>query len=124
MFESRDEAPYGAESSECNWAVLAHLSTLVGYFIPFANVVCPLAVMLTKGRDSEFIEEHAREALNFQISLLVYALVGGILVFVVIGIFVLIGVAILDLVGVIMAAVAASKGRPYEYPLTFRLVKG
>jgi uncharacterized Tic20 family protein len=38
-----------------NWAVIAHLSSVAGLIIPFGNVVGPLVVMLTKGKDSDIV---------------------------------------------------------------------
>ena len=83
-----------------NIAVLGHLSAFAGYFIPFGNVAGPLIVWLMKREDSSFIDFHGKEALNFQISMTIYAIVSIILVLVVIGILLLIGLVLLELIAV------------------------
>jgi uncharacterized Tic20 family protein len=105
-----------------NWAVIAHLSSVAGLIIPFGNVVGPLVVMLTKGKDSDIVGDQAREALNFQISMTIAFLVSMVLMFVLIGFLLMPLIGIADLVFVIIAAVSASKGERYRYPLTLRLI--
>jgi len=63
------------------------------------------------------------EAINFQISMTLYAVIAGILVLIVIGIFLLIGIGILDIVLVIIAAVKANAGEKFRYPLTIRFIR-
>lgn len=83
----------------------------------------PLVVWLVKRDDHPFIEMHAKEALNFNLSVLVYTVVGGVLVFVLIGIPLLIAIGVAWLVLTSIAAVRASNGEPYRYPLSIRLVR-
>ncbi len=110
-------------AEETNWGMFAHLSALLGFLIPFGNVIGPLLIWLTKGKESEHIADQAKESLNFQITVAIAFLVSFVLAFVVIG-FLLMGlVAIADLILVIIAAVAASKGETYRYPFAVRLVK-
>jgi uncharacterized Tic20 family protein len=114
-------APYPSTSEERTWALVAHIGALVSAWIAM-GFVCPLVVMLTKGNDSAFVRRHAVESLNFQISLLIYALAGVILIFAVVGIFLLIALGIFALVVIIQATMAASNGQEYRYPLCIRLV--
>ena len=75
-----------------------------------------------KRDESAFIEAHALESLNFQISMTVYLMVGGLLTYVLVG-FLLIGFLIIfEVVMVIRAALRASRGELFEYPLAFRLI--
>ena len=60
-----------------NVAALVHLSTFSKYFFPFGNFLGPL-ILWTVNKDKPFINEHGRQALNFQLSILMYALVVGI----------------------------------------------
>ncbi|MGE5893443.1 MAG: DUF4870 domain-containing protein, partial [bacterium] len=53
------------EQQEKNWAMFCHLGTLLGYIIPFANLIVPLVIWQTKKNDSPFIALHGKEALNF-----------------------------------------------------------
>lgn len=112
-----------ANSEESNWGMFAHLSALIGFVIPFGNVIAPLVIWLTKGKESVYIAAQAKEALNFQITLLIAFLVCFILSFVLIGLFLMVLVGIAGLVLVILATIAASKGQMYRYPFSLRLVK-
>ena len=100
----------------------AHVSTFAGYVVPFGNVIAPLVIWQIKKDDSAFVAEHAKEALNFQISMTIYMLVCIPLVFVIIGIFLMIALAIADLILVIMAAIKANEGGAYRYPFCLRLI--
>ncbi len=106
------------------WNVLCHASALAGFFVPWAgHILGPLIVWLAKRGDSAEIDEHGKESLNFQISMLIYNLIAGILCLVLIG-FVILGILhILNLVLVIVASIQASEGKLYRYPITIRLMK-
>ncbi|MGH3370119.1 MAG: DUF4870 domain-containing protein [Nocardioidaceae bacterium] len=113
--------PPGPTSEERNWALVAHVGTLVAAWFAM-GFLCPLVIMLVKGGDSPFVRRHAVESLNFQISLLIYLVVSAILVFLVIGIVLLVALGIFALVVIVLATVAASNGQDYRYPLTIRFV--
>ena len=97
--------------------IFSHLSLLFG-----VGFLLPLIVYLVKKQDSPVAAEHAREALNFHISVYLYGIVAAVLCLFLIGIPILIGIGIGSLVCSILASVAASEGRLYRYPLTIRLV--
>lgn len=109
-------------SGDSNFAVIAHLGTLIN-LISGLGFIVPLVIMLTKGRDSQFVRANAVESLNFQISLIIYALVSAVLALVFIGFVLLLVVAILAFILPIVAAVKTSNGEAYRYPITLRLVK-
>ncbi len=105
------------------WCVVCHLSALAGFLVPvLGHIGGPLIVWLIKRGDSAEIDQHGKEALNFQISMLIYNVIAGILCFVLIGFFLLAILHLLNVVFVIIAAMRASEGRMYRYPLTLRLV--
>ena len=107
-----------------NMAMLCHLAGFLGYVgIPFSSIIGPLLVWLLKREVSEFIDSHGKESLNFQISVLIYAIMSGILIFVVIGIPMLIVVVVFSVVVMIKAAIRASNGQEYRYPLAIRIIK-
>ena len=82
-----------------------------------------LLLYLIKKDESPYVRHHAAEALNFQLSVIIYAIVSMILILVLIGILLILAVAIGALVFTIIAAIAASNGEEYRYPLTIRFVK-
>lgn len=105
------------------WCVACHLSALAGFVVPaFGHVLGPLIVWLTKRGESSEIDAHGKEALNFQISMLIYNLVAGVLCLLLIGFALLAVLHILNVVFVILAAIKASEGQMYRYPLTIRLI--
>ena len=113
-----------SSSNVRTWTVLCHATALAGFFVPWAgHILGPLIVWLAKHGDSPEIDVHGKESLNFQISMLIYSLIAGVLCLVLIG-FVLLGILhILNLVLVIIASIQASEGKLYRYPISIRLIK-
>jgi uncharacterized protein len=95
--------------------ILAHI---LGFFTSFIG---PLIIYLAVA-DAK-TKEYSKEALNWQISLLIYIIVSGILAMVLIGFLLLGALGIMNIIFCILAAVKASQGEVYKYPLTIRLVK-
>ncbi len=109
-------------SEERTWALFAHLSALVGFVIPFGNLLGPLIVWQVKKNEMPFVDEQGKEALNFQITVTLAAIVCFILMFVLIGIFLMFIVGIAALVLTIIAAIKANSGEHYEYPINWRII--
>jgi uncharacterized Tic20 family protein len=112
----------GLSKDEKNWAMAAHLSSLTS-FIGIPWFLGPLIIYFVKKDDSTFVGDHAKEALNFGISVFIYSFVCLALVFVF-----FIGVALLGVLVVaavvlnVMAGIKASEGKTYKYPFTIRLI--
>ena len=106
------------------WGALCHASALLGVFplIGVGHLVGPLILWLIKRNDHPFIDDQGKESLNFQISVLIYSVLVTPLACVLLGIPVL-ALIIADWVLVITAAIKASNGEAYRYPLTIRLIK-
>jgi uncharacterized Tic20 family protein len=105
------------------WCVLCHASALLGLFFHFlGHLLGPLIVWLLKRRDAPEIDAYGKESLNFQLSMLIYDAIAGILCIVLIGIPILIALWVLNTVLVIIASVKASEGKFYRYPFTIRLI--
>jgi uncharacterized Tic20 family protein len=115
-------APAASQAEERNWAMAAHLSAFSGVLIPFGSILAPLVIWLVKKDTMPFVAEHAREALNFNITVALIGLVCALLTFVLIGFLLLPALLIAWVVLTVMAGVAASKGERYRYPFTLRLV--
>ena len=106
------------------WTVLCHATALAGFFVPWAgHILGPLIVWLAKRSDSPEIDEYGKESLNFQISMLIYNVIAGVLCLVLVGFIILVILHILNLVLVIVASIQASEGKFYRYPMTIRLIK-
>jgi len=146
-FEERqyNEAPGNSH------AVLIHLSALINYLgVPFGSILGPLITWLIWRDDDEFVDRHGKEALNFNLSMLIYKIL-----LVVIGLFLFLSpllaalstdfenplslflgipglwilltgyglLAIFRLVAIIVAAVKAGAGEDFHYPLSIRFIK-
>lgn len=120
-YVDRGALPAAPSKESRNWALFAHLSAFVAAWVALA-FLGPLVVWLVKRHEDAFVEEHAREALNFNITVLILVAIGIPLAFVGIGILLLIVVGIAWIVLTIRAAIAASNGDTYRYPLTIRFV--
>ncbi|MBA2508398.1 MAG: DUF4870 domain-containing protein [Nocardioidaceae bacterium] len=108
-----------------------HLGSFVAAWLAL-GLLAPLLVMLTKGNESSYVRRHAVESLNFQLSWLIYTVLGGITAFLLaivtlgLGLIVIVPLIAVFLltyaVLVIVGGVKASQGAEFRYPLTIRLV--
>jgi uncharacterized Tic20 family protein len=108
---------------ERTWGMVAHLSALAFFILPFGNIIGPFVVWLVKRDHSAFVAMHAKEALNFNITILIGALVCCVLLAFSIGILFGAVLGVFWLVLTIIAALKANEGLAYRYPFTVRLVK-
>ena len=104
------------------WAMLSHLLSFVAAYL-FLGFVAPLIVLLVFGPRSAFVRANAVESLNFNLSWLLYGIIGVILALVLIGFVILIVLGIAYVVLVIIASVKANNGEVYRYPVTIRFVR-
>jgi len=134
-------------ASERQWALAAHLTALLlalltSWMVGVAGALGALAVWLLKRDDSPFVAGHALEALNFNLSMLIYAclavaigiaLVGitvltlglGLLLTIPAGLMLLLAMAAIAVLWLVCSLVAMAKawdGQPYRYPFSIRLI--
>lgn len=128
MGEATDQKPSSdrhvdpdATPDRRTYALFTHLSLLLVHF--GVMVIPPLVLWLIKRKESHFIDDHGREAVNFHISLLIYALASTLLVPVCgIGIVGWVATYLLGIVGMILGAAAANRGEYFRYPATIRFL--
>jgi uncharacterized Tic20 family protein len=122
--ETTPPPPASSSSADLRtWNVLCHASALLGFFFPWAgHILAPLIVWLVKRGDSPEIDAHGKESVNFQLSMLIYSVISGILCLVLIGFVLLAILHVLNVVFVIIASIRASEGNFYRYPLTIRFL--
>ena len=104
----------GVSSDDRTYALLLHLSSFV------APVLGPLVMWLIKRNESDFIDHHGQEAMNFALTMLIAVIVSVVLIFVLVGILLLFALSIAGLVMPILAAIAAQRGEHYRYPAVIR----
>jgi hypothetical protein len=105
------------------WGMLAHISSLAGFIIPFGNIIGPLVIWLMKKDQHPFVNDQGKESLNFQITVSIVAVIAALTICIGIGIFLLPIVGIAAAVMAIIAGIKANEGIPYRYPVTLRLIK-
>jgi uncharacterized Tic20 family protein len=111
------------EKAARNWAMACHLAGLSAYIgVPFGHIFGPLLVWLIKKDEIPLVKDQGREALNFGITLTIFYVVCGLLVFVLIGLVPLLLLPVLHLVLGIVGAVRASEGEMYRYPFNIRFI--
>ena len=131
-----DEHPmqaHGVEEWERTYAQWQHLGALIACIVAAASAgigfwlppLVAIIMWLSKRERSRFIDDHGREALNFQITLVIYGAIAGVLGFITCGVGWFIGVPLIFVLGAVglgLGASAASRGRYYRYPACLRLV--
>lgn len=123
--EARDHplnAP-GVQEWERTYSMFLHLSLLLSHFaIP--PVIAALVLWLMKREQSQFVDDHGKEAINFQLSMLCYAGAATVVGFLTcsVGWLFFIPIYALGLIGLILGAIAANKGRYFRYPACIRFI--
>jgi uncharacterized Tic20 family protein len=102
---------------ECTMAMLGHILGIVLGFIG------PLIIWLIKKDQSKFVDDQGKEALNFQLTILIAMAVSGALICVFIGIVLFVAVWIADIVFCIIGGLKANSGVAYRYPMNIRMIK-
>ena len=115
------EQPIGRDHTHETLCHLLGLAWLTG--IPFGNVLGPLIIWLWKKDVNPAVDLHGKEAVNFQISMSIYAIIAVLTMFILIGFVLIAAVIIADLVLIIIASLHASRGEFYRYPFTIRFIK-
>ncbi len=109
---------------ERSYAMWVHLSAFLGYLIGPLGVIMPV-ILWTSRRGSLFIDDHGREAVNYNISIWIYTMIAGLLVMAAgLGCLLLPAIVIFDIIVKILAATRATAGMYYRYPITIRFIGG
>lgn len=103
-------------SEEKTMAILSHILCVVAGFL------APLIIYLVK-KDSPYVQAHAKESLNFQLTMLIAWVISFILIFIIIGAFLMFLLGIANLVLVVIATIRASENKMYRYPFSIKFVK-
>ncbi len=120
----QSEATSGIPREARKWGMICHIIALVGLLgngIGF--VLGPLIVWMIKKEDHPFVDEQGKEALNFQITMMLIMIACGFLAFFLIGLFLLPFALLMAIVFPIIGAIKANDGEHYRYPFAIRLIK-
>ncbi len=109
---------------EKSMGMFCHLAAFAFIILPtIGHIIGPLVLWLVKKDDSNFIDYHGKESLNFQITMSILHLFAFVLWFIFVGIFITFGLMIFSFVMVIIAGIRANEGVRYQYPINFRFIK-
>ncbi len=122
--EPQQQAAKLTPEQERVWATFCHLAAFGGLVVPWlGHILGPLIVWLIKRNESDFVDQQGKEALNFQISVTIYAVAAALLVILLVGILLLPAVIIFDIIMVITGAIKANSGEDWRYPLCIRFIQ-
>ncbi|WP_052417175.1 DUF4870 domain-containing protein [Cellvibrio mixtus] len=107
------------QTNNYDYAMVLHLTQFCSWLFPFLGIIVPLIMWQSK-KDDAYVDQQGRVVMNWVFSAIIYAIVGIILCFVVIGIPLLILLFICSIVFTIMGAIDANKGIIKNYPLTIK----
>ena len=106
------------------WSAFCHASALLGVYLPVGgHLLPPLIIWLLKRDESPELDAQGKEAVNFQLSMLIYNLVAVVFCLILIGFVFLAVLWVLNAILVILAAIKASDGQLYRYPITIRFLQ-
>lgn len=124
------------------WAMMCHLAALVAYIFPFGNLVVTLTLWLVKREDHPYVDQQGKEALNFQLSVMLYLLGAMIINMIFLGLgfashrimMPMIGLSIVGLplfaailvfafAMIMVAVIKTNSGENFRYPFIIRFVK-
>jgi uncharacterized Tic20 family protein len=111
------------EQQTRQWGLFLHLSVLAGFVVPIAGLVVPIVIWQLKKAELPGIDAHGKNVLNWIISAIIYAMVGVILVFAVIGTPLLIALGVIGVIFPIVAGIKANNGELWKYPLAITFLK-
>ncbi|MEA3143879.1 MAG: uncharacterized protein QOG31_1203 [Thermoplasmata archaeon] len=112
-----------SEADARQWAMFTHLSALSGLVTGLGWILGPLILWLVKKDASPFVDRQGREAVNWQLTMLIGYVIGFILLLVLVGFLVLLALFVLNLVFSILAGLRAQRGEPAGYPFAIKFLK-
>ncbi len=110
------------DKDERMWGMFCHLSALSGFIIPFGNLIGPLIIYSMKKDEYSFVADQGKESLNFQISVMIYLVSGGVISIFFVGFFLITAIALASLILSVIASVRANDGEYYRYPLSIKFI--
>lgn len=115
--------PVSRQKEEQNWAVILHLSQLLGYSVaPVVGLAAPIVIWLLLKEQYPGLDVHGKNVANWILSNVLYAFITGISIFIFIGFVLFPVVIILGVVFPIIGAIEASRGKAWRYPLTIQFI--
>ena len=115
--------PEKVDKQTRQWAFILHMSVLTGFLLPLAGLIAPFVIWQLKKDELPGIDAHGKNAINWTISAILYAVVSVLLVVVIIGIPMLIALGAAGVAFPFIAAIKANRGELWNYPLAIAFLK-
>lgn len=122
-FRMHDSAAPEGERTYSMFLHLVGLLSMLEWITSFISVIVTGIMWAIRKNDSPFLDDHGKEAFNFQLSLMLYVVIGLMLSPIGVGAVILgLGIPLLRIFGCIRGAMAAHRGEFYRYPMCFRFI--
>ena len=102
---------------------VTHFSQLLSYITGFGGLIVPLIIWSLKKDEIHELDEHGKRIINFQLSLIIYALISIPFCFIIIGFIPLILVGLIGFIFPIINGIKASNGELPHYPFSINILK-
>jgi uncharacterized Tic20 family protein len=123
LYGQSEAVIFTPNQEEKNFAVIMHLSPLLGILFPLIGFIVPVVIWYFKKDRSPYIDDRGKEVFNFMISAFLAVLIFTLLFFVMLGIFLMYAFTLYTAVVSVVAAFKTSRGDDYRYPFIIRLIK-
>jgi hypothetical protein len=120
--EAGSPADFARPAEMDRWAPMVHFAAFAGAIVPFGHLAGPLLVWLWRRRLSPQVDAQGKEAVNFQVSVTLYALAITVLAGPEIAVGLLVALFALDMVAILVAVSRVRRGQAFRYPLTLRIL--
>jgi uncharacterized protein len=118
-----DVGPEKQDQQARKWGFILHISVLAGFAMPPVGLIAPVVIWQLKKDELPGIDAHGKNAVNWIISAMIYAVVSVLLIFVIIGIPMLMALGAAGVAFPIIAAIKANHGELWKYPLSIEFLK-
>ncbi|MDX5421712.1 MAG: helix-turn-helix domain-containing protein [Hymenobacteraceae bacterium] len=115
---------HGAAVADLKWLAILHLSPVVGFILPFSNLVIPLILWVYKREEHPLYDRHGRAVVNFHITVtVVFMLAVALLVLLFpLGLLLLVLTAVYTLILILWNTRRVLKRQSCTYPLAAKLL--
>ncbi|MCY3621453.1 MAG: DUF4870 domain-containing protein [Gammaproteobacteria bacterium] len=112
-----------SRSQQRTWSIVVHAAAFAGVAVPFGSILGPFIVWIIKKPGSAEVDRQGKAAMNFQISMLIYVIVGVLLIRLPIGWVLLVALGIFWFVMLLVATIRVAHGRDPGYLLSIDFLK-
>lgn len=113
-----------ATDREKNMAMLCHLAAFGGFLLPFGNIIGPVIVWMMGKGDSDFVNQHGKASVNFQMSITIFFVISVVLILLIgpIAVAMIAGLVLYAVVMIIVNSVQAHNGEDGGYSITIQFL--